>query len=184
MAYYLNQIYVPSFLIVVISWVPFWLDRDDTHARVGLGVTTVLTMTTLITSTNEALPKISYIKAIDIYLFTCFLMVFGSLLQYATVGYFESSTKGTDKRFAINPVLTASENRDLTDSKRGSSEIGGKIRPGLFYQIISRHSASRTDKVSRWVFPAVFLVFNLLYWSIYLRLSHETIDDLFTAHDY
>lgn len=87
MGYYLIQIYIPSSLIVVISWVSFWLHRNASPARVQLGVTTVLTMTTLMSSTNAALPKISYIKSIDIFLGTCFLMVFAALLEYATVGY-------------------------------------------------------------------------------------------------
>ncbi|VDL68574.1 unnamed protein product [Nippostrongylus brasiliensis] len=39
-------------LIVTISWVSFWLNREASPARVSLGVTTVLTMTTLITTTN------------------------------------------------------------------------------------------------------------------------------------
>ena len=80
MGYYLIQIYIPSSLIVIISWVSFWLNRGATPARVGLGVTTVLTMTTLISSTNSALPKISYVKSIDVYLAACFFMVFASLL--------------------------------------------------------------------------------------------------------
>lgn len=87
LGFYLIQIYVPASLIVVISWVSFWLHRNATPARVALGVTTVLTMTTLISSTNAQLPKISYIKSIDVYLGTCFVMVFASLLEYATVGY-------------------------------------------------------------------------------------------------
>ena len=80
MGYYLIQIYIPSGLIVIISWVSFWLNRAATPARVSLGVTTVLTMTTLMSSTNAALPKISYVKSIDIFLGTCFVMVFASLL--------------------------------------------------------------------------------------------------------
>lgn len=87
LGFYLIQIYIPASLIVVISWVSFWLHRNATPARVALGVTTVLTMTTLISSTNAQLPKISYIKSIDVYLGTCFVMVFASLLEYATVGY-------------------------------------------------------------------------------------------------
>ena len=67
-------------VIVVISWVSFWLNRNASPARVSLGVTTVLTMTTLMSSTNAQLPKISYVKSIDIYLGTCFVMVFASLL--------------------------------------------------------------------------------------------------------
>ena len=64
-----------------MSWVSFWLNRGAAPARVGLGVTTVLTMTTLINSVNAALPKISYMKSIDIYLFACFFMVFAALIE-------------------------------------------------------------------------------------------------------
>ena len=56
------------------------ISTTATPARVSLGVTTVLTMTTLMSSTNAALPKISYVKSIDVYLGVCFVMVFASLL--------------------------------------------------------------------------------------------------------
>ncbi|EJW70881.1 hypothetical protein WUBG_18210 [Wuchereria bancrofti] len=62
------NIIIPSMLIVTISWVSFWLNREASPARVGLGVTTVLTMTTLITTTNNAMPKVSYIKGLDVFL--------------------------------------------------------------------------------------------------------------------
>nr|BAW87779.1 GABA-gated chloride channel [Periplaneta americana] len=99
MGYYLIQIYIPSGLIVIISWVSFWLNRNATPARVALGVTTVLTMTTLMSSTNAALPKISYVKSIDVYLGTCFAMVFASLLEYATVGYMAKRIQMRKNRF-------------------------------------------------------------------------------------
>ncbi|KAF9799175.1 hypothetical protein SFRURICE_006435 [Spodoptera frugiperda] len=107
MGYYLIQIYIPSGLIVIISWVSFWLNRNATPARVALGVTTVLTMTTLMSSTNAALPKISYVKSIDVYLGTCFVMVFASLLEYATVGYMAKRIQMRKQRFvAIQKIAS------------------------------------------------------------------------------
>ena len=40
-------------MIVCMSWVSFWLDRGSAPARVGLGVTTVLTMVTLMGAVNR-----------------------------------------------------------------------------------------------------------------------------------
>ena len=50
-------------------------------------MTTVLTMVTFIWSTNASLPKISYIKGIDVYLVTCFVMTFCSVIEYAIVSF-------------------------------------------------------------------------------------------------
>lgn len=41
------QVYVPCILIVVLSWVSFWIHREATSDRVGLGITTVLTLSTI-----------------------------------------------------------------------------------------------------------------------------------------
>ncbi|XP_024083541.1 gamma-aminobutyric acid receptor subunit beta isoform X5 [Cimex lectularius] len=111
MGYYLIQIYIPSGLIVIISWVSFWLNRNATPARVALGVTTVLTMTTLMSSTNAALPKISYVKSIDVYLGTCFVMVFASLLEYATVGYMAKRIQMRKNRFLAIQKLAQEQNQ-------------------------------------------------------------------------
>ncbi len=35
MGYYLIQIYIPSSLIVIISWVSFWINRNASSARVS-----------------------------------------------------------------------------------------------------------------------------------------------------
>jgi hypothetical protein len=41
-SYYLLQLYIPSFMLVVVSWVSFWLDKDAVPARVTLGVCPIL----------------------------------------------------------------------------------------------------------------------------------------------
>ena len=44
-------------------------------------------MTTISTGVRSSLPRISYVKSVDIYLVTCFLFVFAALLEYAAVNY-------------------------------------------------------------------------------------------------
>uniref|UniRef100_A0A671MYC2 Glycine receptor subunit alpha-4-like n=1 Tax=Sinocyclocheilus anshuiensis TaxID=1608454 RepID=A0A671MYC2_9TELE len=87
MGYYLIQMYIPSLLTVILSWVSFWINMDAAPARVGLGITTVLTMTTQSSGSRASLPKVSYVKAIDIWMAVCLLFVFAALLEYAAVNF-------------------------------------------------------------------------------------------------
>ncbi|XP_014681767.1 PREDICTED: glycine receptor subunit alphaZ1-like isoform X2 [Priapulus caudatus] len=85
--YHLIQSYLPTVLIVFMSWVSFWLDVDAIPARVTLGVTTLLTMTTLAGGVRVSLPPVSYIKAIDVWMGTCTIFVFGALLEFTMTNY-------------------------------------------------------------------------------------------------
>lgn len=44
-------------------------------------------MSTIITGVNASMPRVSYIKAVDIYLWVSFVFVFLSVLEYAAVNY-------------------------------------------------------------------------------------------------
>ncbi|XP_069495361.1 gamma-aminobutyric acid receptor subunit rho-3 isoform X4 [Ambystoma mexicanum] len=85
--FFVLQSYFPSILMVMLSWVSFWIDRRAVPARVSLGITTVLTMSTIITGVSASMPQVSYIKAVDVYLWTSFLFVFLSVIEYAAVNY-------------------------------------------------------------------------------------------------
>ena len=86
-SYYLITIYVPGCMLVVVSWVSFWLDPHAVPARVALGVTTLLTMSTQTASINNSLPPVAYTKAIDVWQGVCVTFVFSALLEYALVNY-------------------------------------------------------------------------------------------------
>ena len=83
--YYITQIYVPSLLIVILSWVNFWLDCEAVPARISLGLLTVLTMVTQSSGSKSNLPRVSYIKAIDVWMATCLFFVFAALIEFAYV---------------------------------------------------------------------------------------------------
>jgi len=98
-SYYLIQIYIPCCMLVVVSWVSFWLDPTSIPARVSLGVTTLLTMATQISGINASLPPVSYTKAIDVWTGVCLTFVFGALLEFALVNY---ASRSDQRRQNIN----------------------------------------------------------------------------------
>ncbi|XP_056869160.1 gamma-aminobutyric acid receptor subunit rho-3-like, partial [Takifugu flavidus] len=72
--FFMLQTHLPTMLMVVLSWVSF-----------SLGITTVLTMSTILTGVSSSMPQVSYVKAVDIYLWTSFLLVSLSVIEYAAV---------------------------------------------------------------------------------------------------
>uniref|UniRef100_A0A671NVP1 Gamma-aminobutyric acid receptor subunit beta-4-like n=1 Tax=Sinocyclocheilus anshuiensis TaxID=1608454 RepID=A0A671NVP1_9TELE len=121
--YFILQTYMPSILITILSWVSFWINYDASAARVALGVTTVLTMTTINTHLRETLPKIPYVKAIDVYLMGCFVFVFLALLEYAFVNYVFFG-RGPQQQKKINERLNKANNeRPRYEEKRLREQV-------------------------------------------------------------
>ena len=100
--FFLIQIYIPTILIVILSWVSFWLNIDAAPARVSIGLLTVLTMTTQSTATNASLPKVSYVKALDIWFSLCLIFVFSGLLEFAIVNVM-SRRQGKHRGLRVPP---------------------------------------------------------------------------------
>ncbi|VDD92656.1 unnamed protein product, partial [Enterobius vermicularis] len=164
--FYLIQIYFPASLIVVISWVSFWLNRDATQARVAIGVTTVLTMTTLMTSTNASLPKVSYLTYFNHFLsFTQQkFLVFASLLEYAAIGYLMKRRRSRLNNSAMNMQnLRYVEVGDCPRKARSRSEFSVKLL---------RRNTAKVDRYSRVVFPLCFVAFQLIYWTIFITTTY------------
>ncbi|ELU01184.1 hypothetical protein CAPTEDRAFT_216654 [Capitella teleta] len=154
--YYLLQIYLPCYLIVVISWVSFFINREATPARVTLGITTLLTTSTIALTGREGIPKVTYSTALDIYLLMCFWFVFAALVEYAGVNYF---TKTGSKEFI--------EESDEIIFNEFAAWISIACNIETFGARISETNdpVSKIDSMSRIIFPFVFTCLNVLYWA-------------------
>ena len=98
--YYLIQAYFPSIFVVVLSWIVFWMDKEDIGDRITLGITAVLTTMFLLASLNGNLPKVSYPKALDWYLLASFSFVFLTLIECTIVFLFASSAKEDEEHIS------------------------------------------------------------------------------------
>ncbi|XP_004443496.1 PREDICTED: gamma-aminobutyric acid receptor subunit theta [Ceratotherium simum simum] len=91
---YLVQIYWPTILTTVVSWISFWMNYESSAARVTVGLTSMLILNTINSHLQDKLPQVSCIKAIDIYMVVCFFFVFLSLLEYVHINYLFYSRRG------------------------------------------------------------------------------------------
>ncbi|XP_061082195.1 glycine receptor subunit alpha-2 isoform X1 [Conger conger] len=194
MGYYLIQMYIPSLLIVILSWVSFWINMDAAPARVALGITTVLTMTTQSSGSRASLPKVSYVKAIDIWMAVCLLFVFAALLEYAGVNFVSRQQKEFlrlrrrqrqhkdddmgESRFsftgyAMGHCLQARDGTAVKTTAPNPAPPAPKDSDATKKKFVDR--AKRIDTVSRAAFPLAFLIFNTFYWITYKIIRHEDV---------
>ena len=79
--------YFPAIMMVILAGLSMWVDVNSVPARIGMGVTTILTISTLIQGMRSVLPKVNYLTALDIYLWVCFFMVFSATCEYSLLNY-------------------------------------------------------------------------------------------------
>uniref|UniRef100_A0A8C1KFI1 Gamma-aminobutyric acid receptor subunit gamma-3 n=1 Tax=Cyprinus carpio TaxID=7962 RepID=A0A8C1KFI1_CYPCA len=196
MGYFTIQTYIPCILTVVLSWVSFWIKKDATPARTALGITTVLTMTTLSTVARTSLPRVSYVTAMDLFVTVCFLFVFAALMEYATLNYYSYSARrptcNKTKRllwmfsfqlFSKISFITLNNSMywqefddacvyECLDGKDCQSFFCcyEECKDGAWRKGRVHIDILELDAYSRVFFPTSFLLFNVVYWVGYLYL--------------
>ncbi|XP_072024152.1 glycine receptor subunit alpha-4-like isoform X2 [Amphiura filiformis] len=133
LTFYVLQTYIPTSLLVFISWVSFWIEIGQAPARCSLGVTTILTMTTTTVGygSSAGLPKVSYTKAIDIWFDACLTFVIGSLVEYAVVHYLWTKDRAEKHlRWALRKESTRlGQNGNRSPNGSVPADIGKQADP-------------------------------------------------------
>lgn len=80
-SYYVGKVLVPMTLIVLMSWVVFWIDPAKFGPQVGLSVTAMLTLIAFQFTLTTSLPKVGYFTVLDQLLLGSTILVFLSLIE-------------------------------------------------------------------------------------------------------
>ena len=198
--YAIMQIYIPSICVVIVSWISLWVNRSAVPARVALCITTLLTISSFWSSINAQLPRVNYVKAIDIFMLTSFTCVIMTLVEFTFVinSHYLWDIFNAPKDEAnikkMSKLLGDTQRRSVRDSDgtewsvalNGSDEkrlrILATIKADIHGESNSKEDekssaitssedlANAIDKYARMFFPLAYFCFLTVYFSYYLGL--------------
>ncbi|XP_066967110.1 glutamate-gated chloride channel alpha-like isoform X1 [Macrobrachium rosenbergii] len=156
---YLIGVYVPSLLFVAVAWASFFWPPEAVPARTVLLITCLLTMISLYSGVQAVTPPANYTRAIDVWFFACILAVAMALFQYAVILQLrckqlqapEQSTDVTGHN-SVGPIMENLPQQKSSSTKAYWNKIEHKV-----------------ELVARLLYLVAFFIFNILYWTIYLR---------------
>ncbi|PAV71716.1 hypothetical protein WR25_12021 [Diploscapter pachys] len=99
--FYVIQAYVPTYLTIVVSWVSFCMEPKALPARTTVGISSLLALTFQFGNILKNLPRVSYVKAMDVWMLGCISFVFGTMLELAFVCYItrcQNSARNAERR--------------------------------------------------------------------------------------
>ncbi|XP_054154563.1 glycine receptor subunit alpha-2-like [Oppia nitens] len=146
---YLVKRYITSALVVIMTFMGFWIPLSAVPGRVALSITGLLA---LVAQQIQGEINISYIYALEVWTIICIGFVFLTLIEYAlAVGwpqYMDGQTQHTD-----------------TDTK---NKCNNRLSKRLADIVAADQRNNGVDKVARFIFPAAFgitiIVYSLTYY--------------------
>lgn len=106
----------------------FWIKPEAAPARVTLGVTSLLTLSTQHAKSQASLPPVSYLKAVDAFMSVCTIFVFMALMEYCLVNIVLGDSDAPPKP-APPPAPPSSSGSDAAKLDK-IFDIATKVTPG------------------------------------------------------
>jgi len=184
---YQIQVYLPSFMFVVTSWVSFLIKPEVVPGRMALLVTLFLVLINIFNSVREQAPISSRLNAVDLYLVVCVFFVFSALMEYAAILLLlkkrRKPTRTIDE--GLKSILSlvppqGPENGEVSNPQRPQRrKVYPQVGTGPADNKVSDHKQAVCDNIDAWalwVSPPVFFIFNCIYWIAYRHVNEADID--------
>lgn len=80
-SYYLMTVYIPVTMLVIVSWLGFFIGVNDQFLKSIISLLCLSTLMLALTVLNKELPRVSYTKAFDVWVGTCVTFIFAALVE-------------------------------------------------------------------------------------------------------
>ncbi|XP_066975374.1 uncharacterized protein [Macrobrachium rosenbergii] len=142
--YYISGAYIPTLLLVIISYTTFYFALEDFTNRIMVSLTSLLVMASLFSQIASGLPKTAYMKLIDVWFIFCILADFVMVILLVIINSLVENQSHT-------PVQVLSAN-----------DISGKV-PVM--KTVFRVDAKLWNKISLTLLPICVCLFIVVYFA-------------------
>lgn len=167
---YLIRRFIPSFMIVILNFLGFWIPTTVSPARVSLSVTALLA---LITQQIQSELNVSYVYSLQVWNTVCIIFVFASLCEFALALFNlhmvqKRKAKVFKRMYSTSPLSPIPKAAKPADSENPffppqnsspNSRFWRRFKSKLakHFQTTTRHSS--VDYAARYLFPITYLIF-------------------------
>nr|UOV21284.1 glutamate-gated chloride channel, GluCl4 [Ixodes ricinus] len=162
------RVYIPCIMMVILSWVPLWLNNKSSFMRVIVPFLILMVFANAISqfNHNEA-PKTSYTKAVDVWTGICLTYAFAVVVYVTIVDYL--IRHGSSDGQSETPTPEVDRKRETAEVVDETASATPSKSPGLPERVKTWIQRKRTktdeaDIIARIVFPALFVLFLIIYF--------------------
>lgn len=149
---HITQLFLPSILIHLVSWIPFWLPSSSHSSlprnRVLISFLSFLFLTWFcVTSESTRSPDAYEFNPKDIWVGSVLILTFVSFLHICILECGSEDSQGM--------------------GRRGSEDT--PFKPHFSENLVLGRRKVNTSKIACGVYPILFIAFNVAYWTYFLK---------------
>ncbi|KAK7077533.1 hypothetical protein SK128_025886 [Halocaridina rubra] len=155
--YYFTSAYLPTTMLMIISYAALFLKPEDVDLRVMMTLTTLLVLYALYQQISDGLPPTSYTKSLDIWCFFAITYIFTQVIYQVVI-------KGEKKK-----EMSKEMNADHFISLHLGKICWIENQPESTADEEGREVSSKKKlliKVARIGYAIILLLFFIVYWSV------------------
>ena len=168
---YLIKRFIPSFIIVTMTFIGFWIPTAISPARTTIPITALLA---LVTQQIQSDLNVSYVYALQVWNIVSIIFVFANLLEFAIALYmmhqvqkYKTHRDANNGRFPEMYRTNIENGFSIEDRKPVVRTVWSlkwrKIKRRLREHFRSSSRNSSVDIISRYLFPSLYFCFVTLF---------------------
>ncbi|KAK8394124.1 hypothetical protein O3P69_006367 [Scylla paramamosain] len=144
--FYVTSAYLPTIMLMFVSYASLFCKRENSDLRVMMSLTTLLVLYALYQQISDGLPRTSYTKAIDVWCFFAITLIFATVIFHVFI--------------------------DVVGKMRLRRRRHVAEEPGIsMWAAVGKAPPEGADRLMLWArggYAGVLVLFGVVYWSVVL----------------